>query len=225
MVFMAAFVWASYTAFEPSGRRIWPTMFVSWNRLVGVSQRRLADPLVGRSILVGLAVGSLLTFGQSLQYALETWYQGVPPRPLVNPNQMLLGAPAISALFREANRAIAVTLTTAFTVVVGRYLFRKPWAAVSFAVVVSVVLAGGVTVPRAVVAAIVALALIGLLLRGGLVALLAATLATQFGAIAAGSDWGAWHARTVILSLIVIATLAAYGAWAAMSGWEGEESI
>lgn len=220
MVFYAAILWAFYTAFEPYGRRIWPTIFISWNRLVGVSRRRMADPLlVGRSILVGLAVGSVLTFAPTLVYALETWYQGVPLRPPVNPNQMLLGAPAISAVLRAVNFSMAMGLLIAFSLILGRYLFRKPWAAVPFAVAINVVLMEGFTVTGALVGVIVGIALIGLLLRGGLVALFAAMLAVQFGPIAMGTDWGAWHARTIILTLIVIAALAAYGAAAAMSGW------
>jgi len=51
-------VWALYLAFEPYARRLLPRQLTSWTRLLA---GELGDPLVGRDLLLGLAVSSALT--------------------------------------------------------------------------------------------------------------------------------------------------------------------
>jgi len=46
-----------YLAFEPLVRRRWARRLIAWNRLLA---GRWADPLVGRDVLVGIALGALL---------------------------------------------------------------------------------------------------------------------------------------------------------------------
>jgi serine/threonine-protein kinase len=51
-------MWFAYVALEPYVRRLWPRVLVSWTRLL---TGRLRDPLVGRDLLVGVALGAALT--------------------------------------------------------------------------------------------------------------------------------------------------------------------
>jgi hypothetical protein len=51
---MSLVSWMWYTALEPFVRRLWPQMLVSWTRLL---DGRFRDPLVGRDLLVGVAIG------------------------------------------------------------------------------------------------------------------------------------------------------------------------
>jgi hypothetical protein len=51
----AAALWVLYIAVEPSLRRRWPHVLISWTRLLAGGWR---DPLVGRHVLYGLATGS-----------------------------------------------------------------------------------------------------------------------------------------------------------------------
>ena len=51
---VALLAWLAYVGFEPYVRRRWPHMLVTWTRLL---DGRWRDPLVGRSILVGLLLG------------------------------------------------------------------------------------------------------------------------------------------------------------------------
>ena len=51
----AALLWLAYVAIEPLARRRWPDLIVSSTRLLA---GRLADPLVGRDILIGAAAGT-----------------------------------------------------------------------------------------------------------------------------------------------------------------------
>jgi serine/threonine-protein kinase len=49
----------AYLAIEPYVRRLWPSVLVSWARLVA---GRLRDPIIGRDVLVGAASGAWLSF-------------------------------------------------------------------------------------------------------------------------------------------------------------------
>ena len=61
----------AYLAIEPYIRRLWPSVLVSWARLVA---GRLRDPIIGRDVLIGAAAGAGLPFvflaAQSLERAL-----------------------------------------------------------------------------------------------------------------------------------------------------------
>jgi len=67
----------AYLAIEPYVRRLWPSVLVSWARLVA---GRLRDPIIGRDVLVGVAAGAALPFvfmgAQSVERAL-----GMPVDP------------------------------------------------------------------------------------------------------------------------------------------------
>src|SRR5262249_6868544 len=50
----AGLLWVLYMAVEPYVRRFWPSTLVSWSRLMA---RHWRDPLVGRDVLLGVALG------------------------------------------------------------------------------------------------------------------------------------------------------------------------
>jgi len=60
---VALLAWLAYVGFEPYVRRRWPHILVTWTRLL---DGRWRDPLVGRSILVGLLLGCAWTFPYSV---------------------------------------------------------------------------------------------------------------------------------------------------------------
>src|SRR5262249_52958852 len=51
------FTWLIYLGLEPYVRRRWPTMLISWSRLLAW---RFRDPLVGRDVLFGILIGIVL---------------------------------------------------------------------------------------------------------------------------------------------------------------------
>ena len=57
-----------------------------------------------------------------------------------------------------------------------------------------------------------------MLLRFGLVAVMVSTVLGGISAVAATPDWSAWHSQPAVLCLVLVATLAAYGFWAASAG-------
>jgi len=73
--FVALMMWLYYVALEPYVRRFWPTMLITWTRLM---HGKLTDPIVARDILVGLLIGCLgqvfvkaCYFGASRYYGFD----------------------------------------------------------------------------------------------------------------------------------------------------------
>ncbi len=58
-------MWVAYVAIEPYVRRLWPRMLVSWARL---TSGRTRDPMVGRDLLMGLAIGAVGTVASLLAW-------------------------------------------------------------------------------------------------------------------------------------------------------------
>ncbi len=56
-LFFALLSWIGYMALEPSIRRTWPKLMVSWQRLLA---GRFRDPLVGHDVLLGCLGGSII---------------------------------------------------------------------------------------------------------------------------------------------------------------------
>ena len=67
----------SYLAIEPAIRRRWPWLLTAWNRLL---DGRLRDPMVGRDLLIGLALGAVGMLIPRLLYLAAEW-AGLPPPP------------------------------------------------------------------------------------------------------------------------------------------------
>jgi serine/threonine-protein kinase len=68
-------VYAFYMALEPDVRRRWPETLVAWSRVL---TGRLADPLVGRDLLIGIFVGVLHQLLSQLARRAPAW-QGHAP--------------------------------------------------------------------------------------------------------------------------------------------------
>ncbi len=74
--------WTLYLALEPFARRIWPEMLISWTRAISGEWR---DPLVGRDVLIGAAVGiasGLIMGPLRVLLPLRLGLPGPPPAPL-----------------------------------------------------------------------------------------------------------------------------------------------
>lgn len=84
-----------YMAIEPAVRRRWPWRSTAWNRLL---DGRLGDPMVGRDVLIGLAVGvaALLTLRAARLAA--AWAGVPPPPPLIGAGPFSLHLPALAPL-------------------------------------------------------------------------------------------------------------------------------
>jgi hypothetical protein len=62
---------AFYVGFEPSFRRTWPELLISWSRFLAGDSR---NPLVGRDVLMGGFVGAAAAFLYQLLVTLPYWF-------------------------------------------------------------------------------------------------------------------------------------------------------
>lgn len=65
--------WLVYIAIEPYFRRRWPRLLIAWSRLLA---GRFRDPMVGRDVLIGAAIGMAEVVLTKLFIAAPAWFGG-----------------------------------------------------------------------------------------------------------------------------------------------------
>jgi hypothetical protein len=130
-VFYGVLFWAIYLALEPFVRRYWPRTLVSWTTLLG---GRVRDPIVGRDVLVGVALGvavALLIRSTMLLAGDTEW----------GPTELLLGVRSIAGLIvMMALYAVRTALFFFFLLFLLRVLLRNQWVAALVFVLIFAVL-------------------------------------------------------------------------------------
>jgi len=217
--FIAAIAWVLYVAAEPLGRRIWPTIFVSSSRLLSRPRVQWLDPLIGKSVLVGILAGGFRFFLEHpARWWIEIWVTGKPPVPF-NINFMLLHGQR-EALSVILDHALLLILVLIFVVaLVGiQLMVKRQRVALGLALVVWALLnvsTSGGEWYYSVLGAIISMVV---LLRWGVVALFVSWLTTSIAVDARSPDLSAWHAEGAVLALVFMTALSVYGAWAATGG-------
>jgi serine/threonine-protein kinase len=115
----------AYLAIEPYIRRLWPSVLVSWARLVA---GRLRDPIIGRDILIGAAVGAALPFvfigARSMEQALG--FQVDPARLSTALLGTVISAPSVLATVSLALALGFFRATTFYTILlILRFVLRN----------------------------------------------------------------------------------------------------
>jgi hypothetical protein len=126
-VLYGAYIALAYIALEPYVRRHWPDALISWARLVG---GRLGDPLVGRDMLLGGAVGVLVTFVWQLGHLIPEWAGWPPPRPIEGDLEALQGGAGAIARFVEPGFLIP-PMFGLLALVLLVIVLRKRWIALT----------------------------------------------------------------------------------------------
>jgi eukaryotic-like serine/threonine-protein kinase len=115
----------AYLAIEPYLRRLWPSVLVSWARLVA---GRLRDPILGRDLLVGASAGAAL---QLLSVAAQVVERAlgfrIPPAQLsANLLQTMVSTPSVLAFVCLALFVGLQRVTTGFTIMlIFRFVLRS----------------------------------------------------------------------------------------------------
>jgi len=128
VAFVAGLLWMLYIAIEPFVRRRWPEMLVSWTRALSGEWR---DPVLGRDLLVGCAIGSAGSCGERLVILLSSWL-GRPESGLLTLTNigMLLGTRSyVGQLGFFVPWGVVGALGLLFLYLVLRSLLRKEWLA------------------------------------------------------------------------------------------------
>ncbi len=213
---MASITWLNYVALEPTVRRYWPDLLVSWTRLLG---GRFTDPLVGRDTLLGIAIGVgacvvalMLPLGEA---------QFLP----MHGKHLLLGMPlTVGRIFYFAHMAVGMMIFATFVLVVIRIVVRKQTPAV----VVTCLLLGtihslinDVAIQLWIFIVLqVGLFLFALVRYGMLVSIFAlfVCVLTYGGAITV--DPSRFYFANGMVCIGVILCLAAFGCVSALGGWQ-----
>ncbi|MGE5278792.1 MAG: protein kinase domain-containing protein [Acidobacteriota bacterium] len=217
---MAIAFWVLYLALEPFARRRWPEMLISWTRALS---GRWRDPLVGRDLLVGAAVGTASGLILGPMRVLLPMKLGIPgPSPHgfdqgapVNPGGVvawLISAGVLSAFW---------VLGIVFLLVLVRRVVRYGWLA---GLVVTLVSAGvflgssgqAVTLPLAVLSFGI---LVAVTVRFGvLTAIAAETCRRVFGYLIYSNDPSSWDFYAGMIAVAAVLALAYWATKTALAG-------
>jgi serine/threonine-protein kinase len=212
--------WILYLALEPFARRRWPEMLISWTRALS---GRWRDPLVGRDLLIGAAVGtvaSLIMGPARVLLPMKLGISGPSPFPLEQSTPVHPGQ-AVAWLLNPVEYSAFWVLGIVFLLVFVRRAVRYGWLAgfVVTLISASTFLGGSgqaVTLPLALVSTGI---LVAVTIRFGVLA--AITLETcrrVAGYRIYSSDPSSW---SFYAGMIAVAAVVALAYWATKTSLAG----
>ena len=219
-LFFAAFVWLLYIGLEPFVRRRWPNAIISWSRVLAGQFR---DPLVGRNVLMGVALGVGWRPLLMLRHFAEGWFGRLPPQPIMTSLEPLLGARGmIAELLEIIPIDLGFALGLFFLFVLLRLLLRKDWVAAAVFVLIFAALdafSGKYPLVDAVFGAVSFGIVIFVLKRFGLSCLIVlATTDTVLYNFVHSIQLSQWYAAPTILGVLFVLALAVYGFRVSLAG-------
>lgn len=211
-LFGSAVVWALYLALEPYVRRRWSTSLIAWSRVL---TGKIADPLVGRDLLIGIVFGLCFTLLEKL--SILTLFNPVSDVQLDG----LLGVRfGVGRLFDATGGAVMVALAITFLLTLLRALLRRDWLAAAVPVLVFGLVAFLGATPQYAAFAVMALSLMALaFIRFGLLALSGALLVFfPLNNLPFTTNLSAWYAGTSFFVMFLVTALAGYAFYTSLGG-------
>jgi predicted Ser/Thr protein kinase len=216
--FLAAVIWGAYLAVEPYVRRHWPQAIISWTRLLAGGLR---DPLVGRDLLIGAALGCFWGAIWALGNALDV-HLGDTPVTATRWTALLGTRYAVATTLMAVTGSIVQLLVCFLLLFLCRLLVRRQWLAAALFVLIYTVFG---SIGSATLMVDIPLSLgIGLLIyfsltRFGLVAFVTSMYVfTLFVLLPITSDFSAWYSGPTILALAISIALIGYGLLTVLRG-------
>jgi serine/threonine-protein kinase len=216
-LFTAGLTWTLYMAVEPWVRRHWPKTIISWSRLLSGQAR---DPLVGRDILFGVALGVVWILIFQIRY-IPMMRMGAAPA-LFSTDALMGGRTALGAWLSQWPQSIQTTLVFFFLLFGLKVLLRKEWIAGMALVAMFAIPRGlsstymAVEIPAQILVYAIAVLIV---LRFGFVPLACAVFTINLMAnVPFSSDLSAWYMPTSILALLSVVALAGWGFYHSLGG-------
>ena len=218
-----------YIAIEPYVRRLWPETMVGWSRLlIG----RVRDPLVGRDLLLGMAVfGGTISIGAFL-FGLAATAADIPTflsfQGLMIPFDGI--RQTLSWTFVQAESAVSLAMLVLVFLLVFRLVFRKTWITVSAFLLLFLIMGAFVVEPpdgapgwfRIMgVAGIVGTggAMVLVVLRFGLLGAISGVFLTHMLSPAPLTwDFSRWYAGSGLLMAMIVLGVAAWAFYISLGG-------
>ncbi len=129
VLWLVSLMWVFYMALEPYVRRVWPETVISWTRLLA---GKWFDPMVGRDILAGAAVGIITTLLALVEYQVPRWLNNagteIPvPLPSVTSVTLMLNSTLnFGSVFNKGDRAALSRLDPAVVPGTGAHGHQPP---------------------------------------------------------------------------------------------------
>ena len=120
---LALLAWIMYVACEPYVRRLWPEAMVSWTRVLSA---RIRDPLVGRDVLLGCTMASLLGLVQLTAFWVAARMDVIGVVPMQQYLVLLRGGRyAVGEVFSSLLTSASVALGILMLFLILRLICRK----------------------------------------------------------------------------------------------------
>ena len=214
--------WILYIALEPYVRRFSPALMISWTRVLG---GQVIDPRVGRDVLVGAAVGSMMAL-VIVSFGLLQPLFGQPPAQLRATNlSMLLGSSsALGTVLRMIPNNLQNAMFVAVAFGFGRALTGRLWGGAVFAgLLLGILVMGDLSGTSFLVSllfiALFVIPLVGTLVYFGLLAIVVAFLCNQaLNNAPLTLDLSMPFAPAMLWSLLLVAGLTTFGFYASRGG-------
>jgi serine/threonine-protein kinase len=215
---VGAAVYAIYMALEPDVRRRWPETLVGWSRVL---TGRLGDPLVGRDILVGAALGIALNLLSQLARLSPAWVGGPPgvAEPPVGFDGSLWHV--LAALLNHIGATVLVATTLLLVYFFLTLLLRRRLLAIAaFAGLLTTLalLQHGLTLPAVFATAAVGLVTYTVTRLGLLTLFVGELISTLLDLTPLTLDPRAWFFSLSAMLLLEVIVLAVYGARNSLAG-------
>ncbi|MEK6280203.1 MAG: serine/threonine-protein kinase [Acidobacteriota bacterium] len=206
-------LWLFYLALEPYVRRWWPHRMVSWSRLLAGDFR---DPLIGRDILIGAALGMAMNVVNSLWTLTPGWFGRVlAPKPVKLHTLLGLRESVGEIFFTGITLIVFLSVTCMFFLLLLHIIFRRrQWLALGVAWLLFTIASGLGSRPwkiSFIYAALYSALIILAVTRFGLLTLTAALFFTiLFGSYPMTTDFSVWYAQSTIFVFVVAAAVVAF---------------
>ncbi len=216
-LFISGITWMLYLAVEPWVRRHWPKTMISWSRLITGQVR---DPVVGRDILFGVALGVIWILIFQIRY-IPMMRMGAAPA-LFSTDTLMGGRTALGAWLYQWPQSIQTTLVFFFLLFGLKVLLRKEWIA-------GIVLVAIFALPRALSSTYMSVEIpaqiivygiaVLIVLRFGFIPLACAVFTINLLAnIPFSADLSAWYMPTSMLAMLSVVALAVWGFYHSLGG-------
>ncbi len=217
---LVAALWLFYVGLEPLVRRRWPDTLISWNRVLA---GRLRDPLVGRDVLIGCLLGTLVILLVRIADSVPAWLGWPPARPNIGDLSDLRSLTwSLARILDVPIHAMVDVMQLLFILLLLRILLRRQWiAAIVFVALFatlftldsdypSIDLPIGVMIVGAVTVALVRFGLVA----GGV----GATLFNLLNDSIQTTAFTAWYGLGSLLALMTCLAIAFYGFHGSLAG-------